>query len=64
MDAITTAIYVTDLLLAGVSLIERYGRLASGIAAKAESENRDVTDEEFSIIKAALLAAEKARKGQ
>lgn len=64
MDPITTAIYIADILLSGISAWERYQQLSAGISARAQAEGRDVTDQELDIIKAALTAAEKARKGQ
>jgi hypothetical protein len=64
VSAAQIILLILDVLFEGAALIAAYDRLAGGIAARAESEGRTVTEEELHIIRALRDESAKRRRGE
>lgn len=60
---IDLVIRIIDLAVHGLSAMEAWHQLSTGITAIAESEGRDVSEAEQSLIKGALAKAKEANRG-
>jgi hypothetical protein len=63
-DVLGIAIWTIDLVLSGIDAINAIDRLANGISARAQAENRDVTVEESALVDGLLAESVKRRNGQ
>jgi hypothetical protein len=63
-DPIGIIIWLADLGVFGINRVQAFNRLKNGLAAQAQRENRDMTDEELALDKQLDAAAERAARGQ
>jgi hypothetical protein len=63
-DSVGLAVWLLDILIQSMSIDEAFTTLSTGLAAKAQAEGRDLTDDELALDKALADEAEKRRRGQ
>jgi hypothetical protein len=63
-DAAGLAVFVIDILIQTMSVDEAVQRLSTGLAAKAQAEGRDLSDDELALDRALADEAERRRRGQ
>lgn len=63
-DPVEAAIFGINAVIELLSIEDAYKRLASGVAAKAQAEGRDVTTDDEAFLDMVLEASKRARDGR